>query len=90
MCGVAYNLNCYLDDYLNTRRSYYEYGNQRILTDHYSAHPAQFLLLGYTIFHILKHDSYKRGNRAIWLAVAIIGMEFIGPIIYFVFGKEEE
>ena len=51
---------------------------------------AQFLLLGYTIFHILKHDSYKRGNRAIWLAVAIIGMEFIGPIIYFVFGKEEE
>lgn len=50
----------------------------------------QFLLLGYTIFHILKHDSYKRGNRAIWLAVAIIGMEFIGPIIYFVFGKEEE
>ena len=51
---------------------------------------AQFLLLGYTIFHILKHDSYKRGNRAIWLAVAIIGMEFIGPIIYFIFGKEEE
>ena len=51
---------------------------------------AKFLLLGYTIFHILKHDSYKRGNRAIWLAVAIIGMEFIGPIIYFVFGKEEE
>lgn len=50
----------------------------------------QLSLLGYTIHHILKHDNYKRGNRAIWLAVAIIGMEFIGPIIYFLFGKEDE
>lgn len=50
----------------------------------------QFVLLGYTIYHILKHDNYKRGNRALWLIVAIIGMEFIGPIIYFVFGKEDD
>ncbi|SEH88295.1 Phospholipase_D-nuclease N-terminal [Ruminococcus flavefaciens] len=50
----------------------------------------QLLLLGYTIYHILKHDNYKRGNRALWLIVAIIGMEFIGPIIYFVFGKEDD
>ncbi|MCR4794659.1 MULTISPECIES: PLDc N-terminal domain-containing protein [Ruminococcus] len=50
----------------------------------------QLLLLGYTIYHILKHDKYKRGNRAIWLVVAIIGMEFIGPIIYFIFGKEDD
>jgi hypothetical protein len=50
----------------------------------------QFVLLGYTIYHILKHDKYKRGNRTLWLIVAIIGMEFIGPIIYFVFGKEDD
>lgn len=49
----------------------------------------QFLLLAVTIVHILKHDTYKRGNRIIWLVVAIVGMEFIGPIIYFVFGKED-
>ena len=49
----------------------------------------QFLVLGYTIYHILTHDHYKRGNRAIWMIVAIIGMEFIGPILYFVLGKEE-
>ena len=49
----------------------------------------QFSLLGYTIYHILTHDHYKRGNRAIWMIVAIIGMEFIGPILYFVLGKEE-
>ena len=49
----------------------------------------QFTLLGYTIYHILTHDHYKRGNRTIWMIVAIIGMEFIGHILYFVLGKEE-
>ena len=46
----------------------------------------QFVLLAVTIVHILKHDTYKKGNRIIWLIVAIVGMEFIGPILYFVFG----
>ena len=46
----------------------------------------QFILLAVTIVHILKHDTYKRGNRILWLVVAIVGMEFIGPILYFVFG----
>lgn len=50
----------------------------------------QLALLAYTIVHILKHDNYKRGNRVLWLIVAIIGMEFIGPILYFILGKEEE
>ena len=49
----------------------------------------QFVLLAVTIIHILKHDTYKRGNRIIWMIVAIVGMEFIGPILYFVFGKED-
>lgn len=50
----------------------------------------QLGLLGYTINHILKHDSYKRGNRKIWLAVSIIGMEFIGPLLYFMIGKKDD
>lgn len=50
---------------------------------------AEFALLGYTLYHILTHSTYKRGNRTIWLIVAIIGMEFIGPILYFVLGKED-
>ena len=50
---------------------------------------AQFALLGYTLYHILTHENYKRGNRALWLVVAIVLMNFIGPIIYFVFGKED-
>lgn len=49
----------------------------------------QFVLLGYTIWHILTHKNYKRGNRTIWLIVAIVGMEFIGPVLYFVLGREE-
>lgn len=49
----------------------------------------EFALLGYTLWHILTHKNYKRGNRTLWLIVAIVGMEFIGPVLYFIFGKEE-
>lgn len=49
----------------------------------------QFVLLFYTIHHILTHDTYKRGNRTIWMLVAIVGMEFVGPIAYFLLGKDE-
>lgn len=50
---------------------------------------AQLALLGYALYHILTHKSYKRGNRTLWLVIAIAGMEFIGPILYFLFGKED-
>lgn len=49
----------------------------------------EFVLLGYTLWHIFTHKNYKRGNRTLWLAVTIIGMNFIGPILYFVLGKED-
>ena len=49
----------------------------------------EFLLLGYTLWHVLTHKNYKRGNRTLWLIVTIIGMNFIGPILYFILGKEE-
>lgn len=51
---------------------------------------AEFVLLGYTLNHILTHKRYKRGTRPLWLLVTIIGMQFIGPILYFLLGKEEE
>ena len=50
----------------------------------------EFALLGYTLYHILTHKNYKRGNRTLWLVISIIGMEFIGPILYFLLGKEDE
>ncbi len=49
----------------------------------------QFILLAVTLRHIFTPNTYKRGNRTIWVIVAIIGMEFIGPILYFLLGKED-
>lgn len=49
----------------------------------------QFALLGYTLYHILTHDRYKRGSRTLWLVVTIVLMNYVGPILYFVLGKED-
>ena len=49
----------------------------------------QFALLGYTLYHILTHKTYKRGNRTVWLIVTIVLMNFVGPILYFLLGKED-
>ncbi len=51
---------------------------------------AEFILLGVTIRHILTHNKYKRGNRTLWMIIVIIGMQFIGPILYFLLGKEDD
>ena len=50
---------------------------------------AEFALFGYTLYHILTHKTYKRGNRVLWLVVTIVFMNFIGPILYFLLGKED-
>ena len=50
---------------------------------------AEFALLGYTLYHILTHKTYKRGSRTLWLVITIVLMNFIGPILYFILGKEE-
>lgn len=49
----------------------------------------QFTLLGYTLHHIFTHDAYKKGNRTIWVIVTLVLMNFIGPILYFLLGKED-
>ena len=50
---------------------------------------AEFALFGYTLYHILTHKTYKRGNRTLWLILTIVFMNFIGPILYFILGKED-
>ena len=50
----------------------------------------QLILLIYVLRHIFTHDHYKKGNRALWVIVCIIGMEYIGPILYLIFGKDDE
>lgn len=49
----------------------------------------QLALLGYTLHHILTHKTYKHGNRTVWLIVSIVLMNFVGPILYFLLGKED-
>ncbi len=49
----------------------------------------QMVLLVYTLYHILTHKTYKRGSRGLWLIVTLDGMQFIGPILYFLLGREE-
>jgi uncharacterized membrane protein len=50
---------------------------------------AQLVLLIITLRHILTHEHYKRGNRLLWIIIVVVGMEFIGPILYFLLGKED-
>lgn len=50
---------------------------------------AEMILLIITLRHILTHEHYKRGNRVLWIIVVIVGMQFIGPILYFILGKED-
>ena len=40
---------------------------------------AQFALLGYSLYHILTHKTYKRGSRVLWLVITL----------YFLLGKED-
>ena len=49
----------------------------------------QFALLGYTLYHILTHDTYKMGNRTLWLVITLVFMNYVGPILYFILGKKD-
>ena len=48
----------------------------------------QYALLIYAVVHILKHNKYKNGNRVMWLIIVLL-INFVGPILYFILGKEE-
>lgn len=48
---------------------------------------AQFALLGWSLYHVLTHDTYKRGSRTVWVLVSFIS--FFGPILYFLLGRED-
>ena len=50
----------------------------------------EFILLAYVLWHINTHREYKRGSRLLWNIIAIVGMEYIGPILYLVLGKSDD
>ena len=48
----------------------------------------QYGLIACALYHILTHKTYKHGNRVMWIILSVL-VNFIGPILYFVFGKED-
>lgn len=49
----------------------------------------QLGLAVYAVVHILKYPNYKFGNRTMWLIIVLL-INFIGPIIYLLFGKGDD
>lgn len=45
------------------------------------------LMVG-SLIHIYTHKKYRTGNRVIWTILSFVN--FIGPIMYFIIGKEED
>ena len=48
----------------------------------------QYALWGYALYHILTHNTYKRGSRALWICITLILSNFVGPILYLALGRE--
>ena len=51
------------------------------------------LIIGLTLaivalIHVLKHPNYRFGNKVFWILVVLF-VQIVGPIVYFVFGREE-
>lgn len=49
----------------------------------------EFVLMILALHSIIKHDRFKAGSKAIWIPVVIF-LQIIGPILYFVIGKEDD
>lgn len=49
----------------------------------------QFALAITALIHVLKHPNYKFGNKVMWIFIVLF-IQFIGPIVYFAFGKGED
>ncbi len=41
------------------------------------------------LVHILKHTTYKVGNRTLWILIVVF-INIFGPIAYFVLGRGDE
>jgi len=38
------------------------------------------------VIHVVKHPTYKFGNKTIWIIVVLV-VQIIGPILYFTVGR---
>ena len=49
----------------------------------------ELALMVTALIHVLKHPHYRFGNKTFWVIVVLF-IQIIGPISYFVFGREDE
>lgn len=50
---------------------------------------AELVLAITALVHVLRHPHYKFGNKWIWIPIVLF-IQFIGPIVYFMFGRGED
>lgn len=50
---------------------------------------AQLGLAIFSVIHVLKHPQYRFGNKALWVVVVLV-FQFIGPVVYFLFGRGDQ
>jgi hypothetical protein len=48
-----------------------------------------YTLAAFALLHALKNPHYRFGNKIMWVLI-ILFINFIGSIVYFVFGRGEE
>lgn len=51
--------------------------------------PLIILQLGlaiYSAIHVIRHPHYRFSNQVMWMLIVLL-MQFIGPLIYFIFGR---
>ena len=49
----------------------------------------QLGLMGFALWDLIKREKVKGGNKIIW-GVVIVVVNYIGPILYFIVGREDE
>ncbi|MDU5335404.1 PLDc N-terminal domain-containing protein [Enterococcus sp.] len=49
----------------------------------------ELILMITAVRHVLKHQNYRFGSKAIWLLIVIL-LQIIGPVMYFVFGRGDD
>jgi hypothetical protein len=49
----------------------------------------ELVLMVTALNHVLKHKKYRFGNQPLWI-ILVVGLQIIGPILYFTVGKGDE
>lgn len=49
----------------------------------------ELVLMVTALVHVLKHNTYRFGNKVMW-AIIVVVIQIFGPVIYFVCGRGDE